>query len=99
MKKTNSYQGYYFWVPLVACHLGGVIGCWIYRLFIELHWPEADEDPQESKTRVFDVRSQHHHHKCPAAARIQHINRPVDGLAFRSACFDSGSQAKVFNLK
>ena len=56
-----------------------MIGCWIYRLFIKLHWPEADEDPQESKTRVLDVLSQYHHHKCPAAARIYYINHRVGG--------------------
>ena len=67
---------------------------------LSLHWPVADENPQECKTRVLDVLSQHHHHhKCPAAARIHHINCPVDGLGFHSACFDSGSTAKTFNLK
>ena len=27
----------YFWIPFVACHLGGIIGCWLYRLMIGNH--------------------------------------------------------------
>jgi hypothetical protein len=100
----HSFKSYYFWIPIIACHLGGVIGCWVYRLFIELHWPDKDEDPQESKTRVFDVSSRsldsYHHRDCPVvSARHFHHSRPVDGVAFRSACsFDSPS-TKTFNLK
>lgn len=38
---VNSFNDYnYFWIPIVACHIGGILGCWIYRLFIELHWPD-----------------------------------------------------------
>ncbi|KAI1283111.1 Aquaporin-9 [Halotydeus destructor] len=38
-----SFKDYgYFWVPIVATHIGGIVGCWVYRLFIELHWPEDD---------------------------------------------------------
>jgi len=37
---TFSHNNYgYFWVPLIACHIGGILGCWIYRLMIENHWP------------------------------------------------------------
>ncbi|XP_046915406.2 aquaporin-10 [Dermatophagoides farinae] len=32
----NDYN--YFWIPIVACHLGGILGCWIYRLMIGNHW-------------------------------------------------------------
>ncbi|UXI15948.1 frataxin, partial [Sarcoptes scabiei] len=46
---------FYYWVPIVACHIGGVIGCWLYRLIIENHWPidsmhpsDRDEYGQES---------------------------------------------------
>ncbi|XP_035227311.1 aquaporin-9-like [Stegodyphus dumicola] len=32
-----SFRDYkWFWVPVVAPHLGGIIGVWLYRLFIEL---------------------------------------------------------------
>lgn len=42
--KALSYKDYsYFWIPIVACHLGGVLGCWLYRLLIEMHWPEEVE--------------------------------------------------------
>ncbi|OTF77264.1 hypothetical protein BLA29_005539 [Euroglyphus maynei] len=34
-----SYNDYnYFWIPFIACHLGGIIGCWLYRLMIGNHW-------------------------------------------------------------
>lgn len=39
--ETFTFKNYgYFWTPIVACHIGGILGCWIYRLFIENHWPE-----------------------------------------------------------
>jgi len=31
-------HNYYFWVPIIACHLGGVIGALIFYLFIEKSW-------------------------------------------------------------
>ncbi|XP_015793340.1 aquaporin-9 [Tetranychus urticae] len=34
----------YFWVPIVATHIGGIIGSWIYVLFISLHWPVQSYD-------------------------------------------------------
>ncbi|RWS12540.1 water-specific aquaporin-like protein [Dinothrombium tinctorium] len=51
---------YYFWVPLVCCHIGGVLGSWIYRLFIELHWPEASYElaptqPDESEQVFYKI--------------------------------------------
>lgn len=39
-----SAGSYYFWVPLVACHLGGVLGSWLYVLCIETHWPKDSFD-------------------------------------------------------
>lgn len=40
-----SYRNYsYFWVPIVACHVGGVIGCWLYRIMIENHWAQDSFD-------------------------------------------------------
>lgn len=59
-----SFNGYgYFWIPIIGCHIGGVLGCWIYKLFIELHWPEEDETESEqyynfaphSPARAFSV--------------------------------------------
>lgn len=106
----HSFQNSYFWIPIAACHLGGVIGCWIYSLFIELHWPDSDSDmdtPQESKaTRVFDISSRMPHYShvdhrdCPVAnARHCHHGRPVDAVSFRTACFDSNAPSKTFSLK
>lgn len=38
---------YYFWVPLIACPLGGVLGSVLYKVLIEMHWPVSDEDSDE----------------------------------------------------
>lgn len=35
---------YYFWVPLLCCHVGGILGSWVYKIFIEIHWPEVSYD-------------------------------------------------------
>ncbi|KAL0985262.1 hypothetical protein UPYG_G00154710 [Umbra pygmaea] len=36
---------YWFWVPLTAPLLGGVLGTWIYMVFIEWHLPDLPTDP------------------------------------------------------
>lgn len=33
---------YWFWVPLVAPLLGGVLGSFMYLIFIQLHLPDED---------------------------------------------------------
>ena len=39
-----TYPSIWWWlVPILATHLGGVLGAWIYYLAIELHWTKADE--------------------------------------------------------
>ncbi|RWS08020.1 water-specific aquaporin-like protein [Dinothrombium tinctorium] len=39
----------YFWIPIVACHLGGVIGSWLYVLLIENHFPDEEYDLSEGE--------------------------------------------------
>ncbi|RWS18932.1 aquaporin-like protein, partial [Leptotrombidium deliense] len=60
----NRIRNYnYFWIPLIATHLGAIIGSWIYVLFVENHWPEDDYDITESEamhkngTTMFTVTS------------------------------------------
>ena len=36
-------------VPVLATHLGGVIGAWLYYLAIELHWTKQDHLQQEEE--------------------------------------------------
>ena len=39
-----TYPSIWWWlVPILATHLGGVLGAWTYYLAIELHWTKADE--------------------------------------------------------
>lgn len=40
-----SYRNYeWFWIPVIAPHVGGIIGAWIYRFLIEM--------PSESQART-----------------------------------------------
>ena len=32
----------WFYVPIVATHIGGLIGMFLYDAFIALHWPDPD---------------------------------------------------------
>ncbi|CAG0888247.1 unnamed protein product [Cyprideis torosa] len=34
---------YWAWIPMVACHIGGVLGVVIYKVFIQNHWPPLYE--------------------------------------------------------
>ncbi|XP_055930052.1 aquaporin-7-like isoform X3 [Argiope bruennichi] len=49
-----SFRDYnYFWVPVVGPHIGAIIGVWVYKLMVELHWPVDSYDfanPTEVKT-------------------------------------------------
>ena len=39
-----TYPTFWWWlVPILATHLGAVLGAWTYYLAIELHWTKADE--------------------------------------------------------
>lgn len=39
---------YHWWVvPILATHLGAVLGAWIYYLAIELNWPKEDADAEK----------------------------------------------------
>ncbi|XP_076826231.1 aquaporin-10a [Brachyhypopomus gauderio] len=37
---------YFFWVPLVAPMIGGLIGCFLYVVFIQWHLPDPNIDPE-----------------------------------------------------
>lgn len=46
-----TYPTIYWWlVPVVACHLGGIAGAWIYFLAIELNWPTDDNSETDNDT-------------------------------------------------
>ncbi|XP_015913712.1 aquaporin-9 isoform X3 [Parasteatoda tepidariorum] len=53
-KEVFSFREYnFFWVPVIGPHVGGILGAWIYRLCIELHWPVDSYDfgnPTEVKS-------------------------------------------------
>ena len=39
-----SYPTFWWWlVPILATHLGAVLGAWTYYLAIELHWTKQDD--------------------------------------------------------
>ena len=45
-----TYPTIWWWlVPVLATHLGGVLGAWTYYLAIELHWTKADEAELETE--------------------------------------------------
>lgn len=38
-------RGYnYFWVPVVGPHIGAIVGAYIYKFMIGMHWPENDKE-------------------------------------------------------
>lgn len=39
-----SHRDYgYFWIPILGPHIGAIIGCVLYILFVGLHWPPEYE--------------------------------------------------------
>ncbi|UYV60301.1 AQP3 [Cordylochernes scorpioides] len=48
-----SFRDYnWFWVPVVAPHLGGVLGAWMYGGLVGLHWPEDGFDMENGGESV-----------------------------------------------
>ncbi|XP_076305267.1 aquaporin-9-like [Tachypleus tridentatus] len=40
-----SFRNYnWFWVPVIGPHIGAILGVWIYRFMVELHWPVDSYD-------------------------------------------------------
>ena len=34
---------YFFWIPWIVPHFGGIVGAVIYELMVEVHHPEPEE--------------------------------------------------------
>ena len=40
----------WFWVPVLATHIGAIIGACIYLIFVGIHFPDEDsETPEENE--------------------------------------------------
>ena len=41
----SVFTEYNHWwvVPVIACHVGAVVGAWLYYLAVEINWPDDDE--------------------------------------------------------
>lgn len=37
--KVYTLRDYYFWIPIVAPCVGGIVGGYVYKLFVEIHHP------------------------------------------------------------
>ncbi|XP_064474913.1 aquaporin-7-like isoform X2 [Ornithodoros turicata] len=45
-----SFRDYnWFWVPVVAPHIGAVVGTWLYKLLVGLHWPQDSYDMDQGR--------------------------------------------------
>ena len=36
-------SGYWFWIPVVCCHLGGLLGAGLYLVTMDWDWVEQEE--------------------------------------------------------
>ena len=41
---TSIRDYLWFWVPVVASHLGAIIGAFFYLIFVGLHFPEEESN-------------------------------------------------------
>lgn len=46
---------YWFWVPLVAPPIGGVMGTFMYLIFIEWHLPDPDQPDNDSALSISET--------------------------------------------
>uniref|UniRef100_A0A914EAT8 Uncharacterized protein n=1 Tax=Acrobeloides nanus TaxID=290746 RepID=A0A914EAT8_9BILA len=55
----NHYK--WFWIPIVGPMIGGVLGAWLYQVFIGIHIPNDIEDFEENMRRLQIKQNQHNH--------------------------------------
>ena len=60
-----SASSYYWWIPVVFCHIGGVLGTMIHVVLVEWTWDgcvggdtdkdRAEEDKEDAKLKLQNV--------------------------------------------
>ncbi|XP_062847953.1 aquaporin-10a [Trichomycterus rosablanca] len=45
---------YFFWVPLVAPLIGGLLGCFFYQVFIQWHLPDLETEDSEGQSQILE---------------------------------------------
>lgn len=45
--KGNALFTNYWWIPIIGCHLGGIVGALLYLFFVEFHHPVEEEKEME----------------------------------------------------
>ena len=43
-------SGYWFWIPVVCCHLGGLLGAGLYLVTMDWDWVEEEETEGDRET-------------------------------------------------
>ena len=46
-----SSHGWWFWIPVVCCHVGGIVGVVIHGVVVEHHWGTDREEEGKGKVR------------------------------------------------
>ena len=67
----TAYSHWWF-VPLLSCHLGAILGAGVYLLLVELHWPRQEplQHPQH----------QHHSQASPEVEDENKVNTKLPSL-------------------
>ena len=50
-----THSGYYFWIPVVCCHIGGILGAGLHLVTMDWDWAgegETEVDTEESDLRL-----------------------------------------------
>lgn len=47
-----TYGENFWWIPIVGPHLGAIVGVWIYKLLVSVHWPPPPEEDKVTKVET-----------------------------------------------
>jgi len=101
-----TFYNHWWVVPIIATHVGAIIGAWIYYIAVEINWPKEDEDLLSEMARLRQdptyIQYPHESPTCPEEEPEQERRgltqpdaRPSSRQEFSKAAFQDELRSKM----
>uniref|UniRef100_A0A915D2T2 Uncharacterized protein n=1 Tax=Ditylenchus dipsaci TaxID=166011 RepID=A0A915D2T2_9BILA len=101
--KVFSFRNYkWFWIPVLAPLLGGILGAWIYQLAIGIHIPSEIDELEEKIRRIQFDKAQNHNifvqQPSQATTVVLNSSKPPAGNHGSIRSISSSNSVKANNM-